>query len=260
MKRNRVVIVTGAASGIGRASAERFLREGAKVVLADANDPSAVAAGIGAGSKAALALTVDVRHEQEIAEMIARTLEQFGRLDVLVTAAGVNRHGNALEASAEDWDWVTGVNLKGTFLCAKAAIPALREAARGHEEGAARSAIVTIGSELAWVAPAHMAAYAASKAGVVQLTRCLAVDHAADGIRANCVCPGPVQTPLLEASVRLAEDAEAHRARIVQSTILGRIGEPHEIASVIYFLASPDASFMTGSVVLADGGVTARGP
>ena len=109
-------------------------------------------------------------------------------------------------------------------------------------------------------APANMAAYAASKAGVVQLTRCLAVDHAADGIRANCVCPGPVQTPLLEAGVRLAEDPEVHRARIGQSTILGRIGEPHEIASVIYFLASPEASFMTGSVVLADGGVTARGP
>ena len=247
---DKVALITGANSGISRATAERMGREGLLLVLADKDDPAPVAAAIEAAGGTATPIVTDVREEAEIEAMVAHTRERFGRLDVLVTGAGVNRRANVPDVTVEDFDWIVGVNLRGTLLCCKHAIPLMRESGGG--------AIVTVGSELAYAGTPNIAVYSASKSGVVQLTRCLAVDHASDGIRVNCVCPGPVDTPLLQGGIDIAPDPAARRRLVEGSTILGRIGRPEEIATVINFLASDEASFMTGAIVLADGGVTAK--
>ena len=145
---------------------------------------------------------------------------------------------------------IVDINLKGTFLCCRGAIPLLRKSGGG--------AIVTTGSELAYVAEQNISVYSATKAAVVHFTRCLANDHGADGIRVNCVCPGPVQTPMLERGIKDSPDPALTRRRTEQTTILGRLGQPVEIANVVYFLASDEASFITGSAILADGGVTSK--
>ena len=247
---DKVAIVTGANSGISRATALRLAREGTKVVLADKEDASAVAEEIVAAGGVAMAVEVDVSIEAETTALVARALEAHGRLDVLVNGAGVNKRGLVTESTLEDWDWIMGVNLKGTFLCCKAAIPAIARSGGG--------AIVNIASELAFVGAPNIAVYSASKGGVVQLTRSLAVDHVDDGIRVNCVCPGPVDTPLLQRGITTAPDPEARRQASMDSTILGRLGQPEEIANMIHFLASDEASFMTGSIVMVDGGVSAH--
>ena len=247
MKEN-VVIVTGTSSGIGKAAAERFCREGATVVLADTSDPRETAAEMGA----ALALSIDVADERQTEHLVAETRADFGRLDVLVNAAGVNRRARVTEAPLEDWDWIIGINLKGTFLCCRAAVPVMRDSGGG--------AIVNVGSERAFVVGRTIPIYSASKGGVTQLTRAMALDHWRDGVRVNCVCPGPINTPMLERGIAEASDPPARRREIEASTIMGRAGEADEVANVIYFLAGEEASFMTGAIVLVDGGVTARGP
>ena len=246
--KKKVVIVTGASSGIGKAAAERFCREGSEVVLADTVDPRATAEEVGA----ALALQVDVADERQTEQLVAETRSTFGGLDVLVNAAGVNRRARVSEAPLEDWESIIGTNLKGTFLCCRAAVPAMRDSGGG--------AIVNVGSERAFVVGPSIPIYSASKGGVTQLTRAMALDHWRDGIRVNCVCPGPIRTPMLERGIDEAPDPPARYREVEASTIMGRVGEAHEVANVIYFLASEEASFMTGSLVLVDGGVTAKGP
>jgi meso-butanediol dehydrogenase/(S,S)-butanediol dehydrogenase/diacetyl reductase len=174
------------------------------------------------------------------------------RVDALVNAAGIGspRPVTIDEATMAEWHELCAVNLTGTFLCCRAVIPVMRRGGGGT--------IVNIASELGLVGSPRSAMYGATKGAVVQLTRALAVDHAADQIRVNCVCPGPVDTPLLRRSVSRAPDPAAKLQSETSSTLLGRLGRPEEIASVIRFLVSDESSFVTGSIIVADGGVTAR--
>jgi len=250
--RGRVAIVTGGASGIGRATGHRLAADGARVVVVDRVDTEAAARAMAAGDGAAWGIVADVADEAAVAAAFAAVTAREGRLDVLVNAAGIGspRPVTIDEATLEEWQRLCAVNLTGTFLCCRAAVSLMRRGGGG--------AVVNVASEIGLVGAPRSAMYGATKGGVVQLTRALAVDHAPDGIRVNCVCPGPVDTPLLRQSIARASDPEAKRRQEVESTLLGRLGTPDEIASVICFLASPEASFVTGSIVVADGGVTAR--
>lgn len=248
--KDKVTVVTGAKSGIGRATVRRFVREGATVVLADVQDTEADVRELRDSGATVLSLETDVRDDKQVDRLVASTREAFGRLDILVNAAGVARRAPLADVGLDDWDWMIDVNLKGTFLCCRAAIPAMRDGGGG--------AIVNIGSELGLIGAPGIAAYGASKGGVIQLTRALAVETAADGIRVNCLCPGPVLTPMLEGSLARSPDPDEARRRSIADTLIGRFGTPEEMANVIRFLASDESSYMTGSIVVADGGVTAK--
>ena len=245
--RGRIALVTGAASGIGLASAVRLAQEGATVVASDIRAGEDIAGHIGNGATFTIC---DVSDEKSVRAAIAAVVERHGGLDILVNAAGVPHAKTVLDTSDGDWDRVLAVNLKGVFLMCRAAIPVMR--------GRAGASIVNIASELGTVGQAACAAYCASKGGVIQLTRAMAIDHAADGIRINAVCPGPVDTPLLEAFMQAGADPAAARNEQRNATLLGRFGEPREIAATVAFVASCEASYMTGASVLVDGGVTAR--
>ena len=181
----------------------------------------------------------------QIEGMVRSAEAEFGSIDGLVNAAGICISKLLEETSEEEWDRQLGVNLKGVFLCCRALIPAMRKASGG--------AIVNIGSTAGLVGGPQTPAYCASKGGVVQLTRAFAVDHAADGIRVNCVCPGPVETPMLSS----VDETDFDVGTLIDATLIKRVAQPQEIAGVICFPLSDDASNMTGSIVVTDGGQTA---
>jgi meso-butanediol dehydrogenase/(S,S)-butanediol dehydrogenase/diacetyl reductase len=252
MKHGSVAIVTGGASGIGLATARRLAQEGARVAVVDRADPQEAARAIVMAGGEAWGIRTDVASEDDVRAMVDAVLARGQRVDALVNAAGIGspRPVTIDEATMAEWHALCGVNLTGTFLCCRAVIPIMRRGGGG--------AIVNIASEIGLVGAPRSAMYGATKGAVVQLTRALAVDHAPDHIRVNCVCPGPVDTPLLRGAVARAADPEAKLRAEVSSTLLGRLGRPEEIASVIRFLVLDEASFMTGATVVADGGVTAR--
>jgi NAD(P)-dependent dehydrogenase (short-subunit alcohol dehydrogenase family) len=231
-------LVTGAASGIGEATARLLHAEGADVVLADIDGERLDALAAGLGDRAT-ARVLDVRDEAQVAPAAAG-------LDLLVNVAGIGSTQDAPGTPLEVWEDVFAVNARGTFLCCKHAIPDMR--ARGG------GAIVNVASVAALVGLRNRVAYSASKGAVVALTRALAVDHVADGIRVNAVCPGTVESPWVRRLVEEAgESLEALRAR----QPLGRLGTTEEIAEAIAYLASDAAEFVTGSVLVIDGGLTA---
>jgi NAD(P)-dependent dehydrogenase (short-subunit alcohol dehydrogenase family) len=248
--KDKVAIITGAASGIGLAAARRFVAEGAKVVVADVQDASHEVAEMTKQGGKALFVRTDVSSEAQVEALIQRTAAAYGRLDVLVNCAGVELSKKITDTSEAEWDRLMSVNLKGVFLCSRAAIPVIWRNGGG--------VIVNVASELGLVGGSEIAAYCASKGGVVQLTKAMAIDHAGDGIRVNCVCPGPVSTPLLESIIQASSNPEEERRHITEKTLLRRLGRPEEIANVILFLASEESSYLTGSVVVADGGWTAQ--
>lgn len=248
--KQKVSIITGAQSGIGLATARRFAAEGATVVLADVKDASPAANElVGTGAQARFVQT-DVSNASQVEALLEQTLSAYGHLDVLVNNAGLELPKRITDTTEAEWDRLMDVNLKGVFLCSRAAIPAMQRQGGG--------VIVNVGSELGLVGGSEIAAYCATKGGVVQLTKAMAVDHAADGIRVNCVCPGPVATPLLEATISGSTDPEKERLSILDKTLMKRFGHPTEIASAILFLASDESSYMTGSILVVDGGVTAH--
>jgi NAD(P)-dependent dehydrogenase (short-subunit alcohol dehydrogenase family) len=224
-------LVTGAGSGIGAAVARKLAAEDAEVIVADLS-PEAVADELGAQ-----ALVLDVRDEEQVAS-------SMGDLDVLVNVAGIGSTTNAPETTLEVWENVFAVNARGTFLCCKHAIPGM--AARGG------GSIVNIASVAGLIGLRNRAAYSASKGAVIALTRALAVDHVADGIRVNAVAPGTVDSPWVRRLVEdVGESIDALRAR----QPMGRLGTPEEIADAVVYLAA--AEFVTGSVLVIDGGLTA---
>jgi NAD(P)-dependent dehydrogenase (short-subunit alcohol dehydrogenase family) len=248
----KAALVTGAGSGIGLAAAELFAAEGAAVAVLDVRQEAAedAAGKIAADGGRAVAIAANVADASSVAEAVERAAGEFGRLDVVYNNAGVDSRGSVADAEEADWDRCFAVNVKGTFLCSRAAIPHLR--ARG-------GAIVNQASVAGLVGVSNFAAYCAAKGAVIALTRSMAVDLAPWQIRVNAICPGTVLTPLMEPLLRArgGGDLEAGIAATVTKYPLGRLGTPQEIAKAAAFLASDDASFCSGAIVVADGGMTA---
>jgi NAD(P)-dependent dehydrogenase (short-subunit alcohol dehydrogenase family) len=251
----KVALITGAASGQGRAAALLFAEEGARVVVSDVNGDGAeeVAGEIKSSGGEAVAVATDVSREVEVKAMIEAAIEAFGRLDILFNNAGVGYSAadrftmaSVVETPEEDWDAVLAINLKGVAMGCKHAIPVMERQGGG--------AIVNNASINALVGLSGADAYTAAKGGVVSLTRVLAVDWGPKGIRVNCMCPGGVDTPMIAPAI--ADEAVLGFMR--ESTPLGRLARPEETARVALFLASEEASYLNGAVFPVDGGWTAR--
>lgn len=243
----KVAIVTGGASGIGRATAELFAVERAMVVIADVDEAggqATVAALADRGAGAEFVRT-DVRHRADVQRLVARAVERFGRVDILVNNAGVNILGDVVEAADEEYDLMMDTNVRGTFLCTKFVLPHMRAAGGG--------VIVNVASVAALVGARRNVVYDASKGAVLNMTRALAVDHAPDGIRVNCICPGLVDTPMTQRWLAGQENPD----QIRRYGLLQRPARPEEIAQAILFLASDMSSYMTGGYLAVDGGFLA---
>lgn len=245
----KVALVTGGGSGIGQATARLFGAEGAQVVVADIRLAAAqtTAHEITAAGGTAMAVGADVTQARDVEAMIQTTVQTYGGLDILFNNAGIGVQGNAAELSAADWDRVMDLNLKGVFLGCKYAIPQMIQRGAGS--------IINTASIMGLVGGSMSAVYPATKGAVVLLTKNAALDYARHNIRVNCVCPGHIETPLLQ---RLLERNPAQREQIPSQYPMGRLGQPREIAQAVLFLASDEASFVTGSALVVDGGYTAR--
>ena len=248
----KVVIITGASTGIGKAAAFLFAENGAKVVIADVNrvDGEKVAEAIRANGSESMFVSTDVTNPEHIQEMVERTLEKFGRIDVLYNNAAVNHFGKAVDTTLDDWNRVFSINVTGVFLCCKGVIPTMQAQGGG--------AIVNTSSSAGLVGLRNLAAYTASKGAVLQFTKNLALDYAADHIRVNALCPGVTATEMTMRIIEDDPDPVAARARFDRVIPRGTMAEPIEIARVALFLASDESSYMTGAAVPVDGGYTAE--
>jgi NAD(P)-dependent dehydrogenase (short-subunit alcohol dehydrogenase family) len=242
----KTALVTGAAHGIGEATARKFADEGANVVVVDTHDRGQeVADGLANG----LFVRGDVSSDDDVQAAVAAAVDRFGSLDVLVNNAAMTLPKSYLDTTPEEWDRVLAVNLRSTYLYLRAATPHLQ---------ASGGSVVNIASFHAGATIENFSAYAAAKSGVVGLTRGAALDLAPKGVRVNAVCPGIVETAMWQAWLDELDAPEAAVAEVLKLQPLGRIGRPEEIAEAILFLGSEQASYITGTTLFADGGVTAR--
>lgn len=250
---SKVAIVTGAARGIGQATAKRFVEEGAKVVLADLNtqlgEETAKQLRIEFGAEVYFVHT-DVAKSTDVQELVKFTVDKFGYLNVLFNGAGILIPDTVVDTSEEVWDKTINVNLKSVYLTCKYAIPEMINKGEGS--------IINVGSVNSLVAEPFLPAYCASKGGVLMLTRQVALDYAQQHIRANCICPGWVDTSINDPHAERMGGREKVLSTIADWQPMGRQGRPEEIGNVAVFLASDESSFMTGSAVVADGGMTAK--
>lgn len=244
----KVAIITGAASGIGREAALLFGREGAGLVLVDRDGGAlaVLATELAAQGVEALALAGDVADEADVTRHLEAAMARFGKVDILLAAAGFSSGTSVPDTALEAWEAVIRTNLTGSFLWSRAVLGPMRRAGSG--------AIILVGSQLAFAGGRANAAYLAAKGGVVSLMQTMAVDHAGEGIRVNALVPGAIDTPMLRRSFGRAAEPEAARARSVARHPLGRLGRPEEVARAALFLAGPESSFTTGSCLRVDGG------
>jgi NAD(P)-dependent dehydrogenase (short-subunit alcohol dehydrogenase family) len=247
----KVAVITGAGSGMGRASALLFTREGAAVLVADVNErggAETVERVTAEGRQAAFRRT-DVASSEDVRGMIQEAVERFGSLDVLYNNAGIaGQSARLAEQSEENWERVLGINLTGVYYGMRHALPVMLERGGGS--------IISTASVAGMVGFAGAAAYCAAKAGVISLTRTAAVEYARWNIRVNCICPGVVETPLL--AEIYGGDVEADRPRLLRRQPLPRFGTPEDIAQMALYLASDESGYVTGAAMVVDGGYTAR--
>ena len=234
----RSALITGGAKGIGRAAVDVFLREGARVVVADWDDYPSL-------PETAHFVRADISREADARHAVEETVARHGSLNVLINNAGIQTYGDAVETDEALWDRTLNVNLKGAWWMTRFAVPEMREAGGG--------AIVNVSSVQGFVAQRGACAYGVSKHAMLGLTRTCAIDFARDRIRVNCVCPGSVDTPMLRAAIAMGSNPTALEETIRRMHPIGRVGQPVEIAEVISFLASDRASFLTGAMVVVDG-------
>lgn len=247
---DKVAIVTGVASGIGKGTAILFAEEGAKVVGADID----VEGGAGTAEiiqqkgGEAMFIRTDVTKADEVCGLVEKAIQAHGQIDVLVSNVGVVRGNPITEVSEEEWDYVMAVNLKSMFLCCKYTIPHMQERNKGS--------IVLMSSANGVIAEPCLASYCATKAGIIGLTRSIATDYGKYNIRVNCVCPTYTRTPLLEKWIESGVDASLSWQKVNRLHVLNRIGELEEVARAVLFLASDEASIVTGSAMIIDGGLS----
>lgn len=247
-----MAIVTGAASGIGKATAAMFGRKGAAVVVVDRNRAGgeATAAAITESGGRAIFVYADVSQPSNFEFAVSETEKKFGGVDIMVNNAAVQIMKTLTETSEEEWDTLHNVNLKGVFLGCKYSIPAMLRRGAG--------VIVNVASVLGLVGDPDLAAYCATKGGIIALTRAAAIGYGPQGIRINCICPGDVETGLLKDFFNAKPDPQAAREAITAHYALRRVASPDDIANCIGFLASDEASFMTGATMTVDGGLTVK--
>jgi meso-butanediol dehydrogenase/(S,S)-butanediol dehydrogenase/diacetyl reductase len=243
--RGKVAVITGGASGIGAATAELLHAEGAAILIADLPGDAGPALAAKLGERVAFQPT-DVSNPDAVEAMVQAAVQRFGRLDILFNNAGIGSFGATPELPVEEWQRVIAIDLNGVFYGCRSAIPVMRAQGGG--------VIVNTASASGLAADYHFAAYNAAKAGVINYTRAVAIDHAREGIRCNAVCPGPVDTPILQTISGIREIRAAWDAAVP----MGRFAQPGEIAEVVAFLASDAASFITGAAIPVDGGLTAH--
>lgn len=247
----KVALITGGTSGIGLATAELFLKEGAEVALSGRSRTRGQEAlrHLGRHRRRAIFIQGDVAKAADASRMVRATLREFGRLDILVNNAGVFLERRLDQTTEEEWDFMLDTNLKGAYLVAKAAVE--------HMSRRGGGSIVNVASDAGLVGNYRSAAYCASKGGLVLLTKAMALDHASQHIRVNCVCPGIIETPMFDREIAAASDPKRYRDETLSFYPLGRPGRPEEVARAILFLAAESSAYVTGAALVVDGGATA---